>query len=80
MTNKKYCQYCKPNPVTLIGSKMMCNGVNIQYGYLNHYQPGCRTVSCAINFCPMCGRPIGDDERNMDNTLNRINDVIGDDE
>ena len=42
---------------------MLCNGVNIQHGLLNQYQPGCRVVSCAINFCPMCGRPISDDER-----------------
>ncbi len=80
MSSDKFCQYCKPNPITLIGSKMLCNGVNIQHGLLNQYQPGCRVVSCAINFCPMCGRPISDDERVIKDISKEIDDMIGDDD
>lgn len=57
------CGYCTKNPLTLIGHKMENNGVNVQYGLLNHYHPGSIfPQSIKINFCPMCGRDLTHDK------------------
>lgn len=61
MTQNKeheYCEYCKKNPITLIGHVMLHDGVNIKNGFLVHWHPGKHPDLKKINFCPMCGRKI----------------------
>lgn len=55
-TKVQDCFYCMPKPITLLGKKMLDDGVNVQHGNLNHYHPGREPQSIPINFCPMCGR------------------------
>lgn len=55
---KKPCDFCKKNPITLIGHKMANDGVNIQRGFLIHFHPGRHPDVKKIKYCPMCGRTL----------------------
>lgn len=54
--------YCKYNPITLVGKKLLRHGANIQYGNLRVYFED-ETLEMPINFCPVCGREIQPEDR-----------------
>lgn len=58
----KHCDYCKPNPFTLVGKKLLHHGANVQYGKIRVYFEN-EILERDIYFCPMCGRKIEDDDR-----------------
>lgn len=58
----KHCNYCKPNPLTLVGKKLLNHGANVQYGKIRVYFEN-EILEQDIYFCPMCGRKIEDDDR-----------------
>lgn len=60
--NKEPCMYCKYNPITLVGKKLLNHGANIQYGKLRVYFEN-ETLEMPINFCPVCGREIQPEDR-----------------
>ena len=59
---QEHCDYCKPNPLTLVGKKLLHHGANVQYRKLRVYFEN-ETLERDIYFCPMCGRKIEDDDR-----------------
>lgn len=59
---QEHCDYCKPNPLTLVGKKLLHHGANVQYGKIRVYFEN-ETLERDIYFCPMCGRKIEDDDR-----------------
>ena len=58
----KYCDYCKPNPFTLVGKKLLHHGANVQYGKIRVYFEN-EILERDIFFCPMCGRKIENKDR-----------------
>lgn len=59
---QKPCMYCMPNPITLVGEKLLHHGANVQYGKLRVYFEN-EILERDIYFCPICGRKITDDDR-----------------
>ena len=59
---QEHCDYCKPNPLTLVGKKLLHHGANVQYGKIRVYFEN-ETLERDIYFCPMCGRKIEDEDR-----------------
>ena len=59
---QKPCMFCMPNPITLVGKKLLRHGANVQYGKLRVYFEN-ETLEQVIYFCPMCGRKITDEDR-----------------
>lgn len=59
---EKPCEYCKYNPITLVGKKLLRHGANIQYGKLRVYFEN-ETLEMEINYCPVCGRKIQPKDR-----------------
>ncbi len=57
----EHCNYCKPNPSTLVGKKLLHHGANVQYGKIRVYFEN-EILERDIYFCPMCGRKIEDDD------------------
>lgn len=57
MQRTEPCNYCKYNPLTLVGKKMLHHGANVQYHKLRVYFEN-ETLETEINFCPMCGREL----------------------
>ena len=58
----EHCDYCKPNPLTLVGKKLLHHGANVQYGKIRVYFEN-EILERDIYFCPMCGRKIEDEDR-----------------
>lgn len=62
MRRTEPCDYCKYNPQTLVGKKMLHHGANVQYHKLRVYFEN-ETLETEINFCPMCGRELTPEDR-----------------